>query len=113
MMNTPFPSRDAIFAAIPVSPAGADIDSFPIIHQAAVDSTYVACNPANWPVIREFYRAEGWQVDNVTDEDYRNMQARRVHALLLDAWSAAEGSGDSALTAKVRGLFMEVDRVRG
>jgi hypothetical protein len=109
MMNTPYPNRDELFARLPVSPAGCDIESYPIIHQAAVDATYVACNPARKDAVLAAYAELGWQVDNVTDDDYRNMQARRVEALLLDAWSAAEGSGSKALTDRVRSLYYEVE----
>lgn len=109
MMQTPYPSRDELFAQLPVHPAGADIASYPIIHQAASDATYVACHPGDKDIVLAAYADLGWQVENVTDEDFRNMQARRATMLLLDAWAAAEASGQAHMTADIRNLFLRYD----
>lgn len=102
MIQTPYPAR----VEVPQSLPGADIASFPIIHQDAVDATYVACDPLHKDVVLAAYAAVGWQVENVTEDDYRNVMARRARELLLEAWTAAEKSGDTQLTAKVRPLAL-------
>lgn len=107
-MQTPFPtSRDSIPQSLP----GADIASYPIIHQAAVAATYVACDPLHKDVVLARYADLGWQVENVTEEDYRNVQARRAYLLLMDAWEAADRAGQADLARKLGGMVHDMDRV--
>lgn len=107
MMQTPYPSSHD---GIPQSLPGHDIASYPIIHHDAVDATFVACDPLHKDAVLARYSALGWTVENVDEEDVQDVQARRAMHLLLEAWNAADRSGNTDLAEKIGGLYHDLDR---